>query len=125
MKKLLLLLFVTIAYSAYSQDSGITNEQKIKQVIKQFFESLEKKDSVLMRLTTMSEAQIWRRYSDKKPVQIDMRFSKDDVPKMHALPDVKELAVNFEITSGNGIATAWVPYGFWVEDKFSHCGNFM
>ena len=70
----------------------------------------------------MDEAQIWRRYSDENPVRVDVRYSKDDLPNMHSLPDVKEIAQNFDINVYNGIATAWVPYEFWVEDKFSHCG---
>lgn len=122
MKKITLLLVLIFAFSSYSQDSKITNEQKIKHVIHQFFESLEKKDAALMQKTTMDEAQIWRRYNNKKPIEMDMRFSKDDLPKMHSLPDVKEVALQFEISVGDGIATAWVPYEFWVEDKFSHCG---
>lgn len=111
-----------LALTTYSQDLVIEDKQKIKSVIQQFFLSLETKDSVLMQKTTMDEAQIWRRYNNKKPIEMDMRFSKDDLPKMHALPDVKEAALEFEISVGNGIAMAWVPYEFWVENKFSHCG---
>lgn len=122
MKKSLLLLLLTIAFNAYSQDSEITDEQQIKIVINQFFESLETRDSLLMRQTTMDEAQIWRRYSDENPVSVDLRYSKDDLPKMHTLPKVKEVALDFEITERSGIAVAWVPYEFWIEGKFSHCG---
>jgi hypothetical protein len=122
MKKIVLLLALTIAFRTYSQDSEIADKQRIKYVIHQFFESLEKKDSVLMQETTTDEAQIWRRYNNKKPIEMDMRFSKDDLPKMHTLPKVKEVALEFEISVGDGIAMAWVPYEFWVEDKFSHCG---
>jgi hypothetical protein len=41
---------------------------------------------------------------------------------MQFLPDVKEIALDFDIRVHNGIAIAWVPYEFWVEGKFSHCG---
>ena len=122
MKKLLFLLLITLAFNAYSQNLEITDEQRIKRVINQFFESLETKDSLLMQQTTMKEAQIWRRYSDENPIRVDLRYSKDDLPKMHTLPKVKEVAQDFEIIQRNGIAIAWVPYEFWVEDKFSHCG---
>jgi hypothetical protein len=119
MKKSLLLLLLTIAFNAYSQDSDSANEQQIKRVINQFFESLEKKDTLL---STMNEAQIWRRYNNENPVRIDVRYSKDYLPKMHDLPKLKEVALDFEITQRNSIAMAWVPYEFWNEDKFSHCG---
>ncbi|WP_299529179.1 nuclear transport factor 2 family protein [Ulvibacterium sp.] len=122
MKKMVFFLALVLAFSTYSQGAKVTEEQKIKQVINQFFESLEKKDAALMQKTTMNEAQIWRRNNHKKPIETDMRFSKDDLPKMHTLPDVKEIALEFEISLGHGIAMAWVPYEFWVEDTFSHCG---
>ncbi|MDN5216631.1 nuclear transport factor 2 family protein [Fulvivirgaceae bacterium BMA12] len=122
MKKSLFLVLTTLVFNAYSQGLEITDEQRIKRVINQFFESLETKDSLLMQQTTMKEAQIWRRYSDENPIRVDLRYSKDDLPKMHTLPKVKEVAQDFEIIQRNGIAIAWVPYEFWVEDKFSHCG---
>ncbi|WP_422083800.1 nuclear transport factor 2 family protein [Ulvibacterium sp.] len=122
MKKMVFSLALILAFSTYAQDAKVTDEQKIKHIIHQFFESLEKKDAVLMQETTMDDAQIWRRYNHKKPIEMDMRFSKDDLPKMHTLPDVKEVALDFEISVGNGIAMAWVPYEFWVGDTFSHCG---
>ncbi|WP_425234383.1 nuclear transport factor 2 family protein [Ulvibacterium sp.] len=122
MEKTILFTVFAIALNAYSQGSETADKQKIKSVIQQFFESLETKDSVLMQETTMDEAQIWRRYNNKKPIEMDMRFSKDDLPKMYTLPDVKEEAVQFEISVGDGIAMAWVPYEFWIEDRFSHCG---
>jgi len=120
MKKSLLLLL--LALNVYSQDSKINTKQQIKNVINHFFESLEMKDSLLMQKTTVKEAQIWRRYSDENPVRVDMRFSKDDLPKMHAYSNFKEVALDFEITEHNGIAIAWVPYEFWIEGEFSHCG---
>lgn len=57
MKKLsLLLLLLTIGFNAHSQDSEIKDEQQIINVINQFFESLETKDSLLMRKTTLATA---------------------------------------------------------------------
>ncbi|RAJ04792.1 hypothetical protein, partial [Arenibacter echinorum] len=58
MKKTCFFLLLTLTFSAYSQDSDITDEQKIKNVINQFFKSLETRDTLLMKQTTMNEAQI-------------------------------------------------------------------
>ena len=118
-----LILFLSIlTFSAYSQSSEITDEQKIRNVINQFFSSLETKDTLLMKQTTMDEAQIWRRRNNKEPVEIDMRFRKDDLQEMPTYPKIKEVALSFKILAENGIATAWVPYKFWIDDEFSHCG---
>lgn len=106
----------------YSQESEKKDKQQIIAVINKFFESLEKKDSLMMRQTTMDNAQIWRRYSEEKPVRSDFRYSKDFLPKMQALPNVKEIALDFDINIHKGMASAWVPYEFYIDEKFSHCG---
>ena len=124
MKKTYFLIFflLNITFIAYSQNSEITDKQKIENVINQFFRSLETRDTLLMKQTTMVEAQIWRRRNEKEPEEIDMRFRKDDLQGISSYPKVKEVALSFKISAENGIATAWVPYEFWIEDEFSHCG---
>ncbi|MCF1191987.1 nuclear transport factor 2 family protein [Mangrovimonas sp. AS39] len=121
MKITYFILLLTFTLNGYSQDSEISDKQKIKTVINQFFKSLETRDTLLMKQTTMDEAQIWRR-TNKEPIEIDMRLSKDDLQKMPSYPNLKELPLSFEISVDKGIAVAWVPYKFWVEDEFSHCG---
>ena len=116
------LLLLTITFSAYAQDLEINDEQKIKNVINQFFTSLETRDTLLMKQTTVDEAQIWRRRNNKEPIQIDMRFSKDDLKEMPNGPKIKEVPLNFKILVDDGIAMAWAPYKLWIEDEFSHCG---
>ena len=122
MKKSILILLLTMTIQTYSQESEKKDKQQIIAVINKFFESLEKKDSLMMRQTTLDEAQIWRRYSEEKPVRSDFRYSKDFLPKMQALPNVKEIALDFDINIHKGMASAWVPYEFYIDEKFSHCG---
>ena len=38
------------------------------------------------------------------------------------MSDVKEIAKDFDINIKDGIACAWVPYEFYIEGRFSHCG---
>lgn len=121
-KKTCLLLLLTLAFSAYSQDSKNKDEQKVKNVIDQFFESLKTRDTVLFKQTTMVESQIWRRRNNKTPVEVDMRFTKDDIVQMPMDPEINEIPLSFDISVGDGIAIAWVPYKLWVEDEYSHCG---
>lgn len=122
MKEVCLLFLLTLAFSACSQEKINTDEEKIKNVINQFFESLETRDTLLMKQTTMDEAQKWRRRNNNEPITIDMRFSKDDYQGMTTNPKIKETALSFKIVVHDGIAVAWVPYKLWLEDKFSHCG---
>ena len=122
MKKLLLPLLLAIAVNAHSQDASNTDDHKIKAVINQFFDALEKKDSTLMKNATMTEGQIWRIYSDENPNRYDVRLFEDDIAKLGTLPPVKEIALDFEIKVHENIAVAWVPYEFWLKGEFSHCG---
>ena len=122
MKATGLFLLMTLTYSTYAQDLEINDEKKIKNVINRFFRSLETRDTLLMKQTTMGEAQIWRRKNNKKPIEIDTRLSKDDLQEMPNDPIIKEIPLSFKILVDDGIAVAWVPYKLWVDDKFSHCG---
>ena len=58
MRKSILTLLLTMTIQAYSQESEKKDKQQIIAVINKFFESLEKKDSLMIRQTTMDEAQI-------------------------------------------------------------------
>ncbi|MCX2743345.1 nuclear transport factor 2 family protein [Mangrovivirga sp. M17] len=123
MKKICLFLLLIVAiFSGYSQDSETSDEQQIKNVINLFFKSLETRDTVLMKQTTMVEAQIWRRRNYKQPVEVDMRFSKDDLPLMPTDPKITEIPTRVDVLAGEGIAVAYAPYNLWEDGEFSHCG---
>ncbi len=70
----------------------------------------------------MPEGQIWRIDLIGNSDKIDNRLFKEDVSELAALPPVKEIALDYQIKIHNSIAYAWVPYEFYVNDKFSHCG---
>ena len=122
MKKILTFILLALAFNGYSQDSTIDDEQQIKIVINQFFEALEKRDSVLLKNATMAEGQIWRIYANESPTRANMRFVEDDLQTLKDLPPLKEIALDFEINIHHNIAIAWVPYEFWLNNEFSHCG---
>ncbi len=119
----IIILYSSICFTGFSQESKIEEKEEIKNVINQFFKAIEKKDSILMRSTILGDAQVWRRRSNNEGLpKIDFRFSKDSTPTMSSWPDMKEIALDYDITTNNEIAVAWIPYEFWIDDKFSHCG---
>lgn len=122
MKNLLLILLLIASFSSYAQQTDNTNEEQIKALVNQFFEALEKKDTVLLKNTTMAEAQIWVRRTHETPASATMRFVENDIQRLHGGRPVKEIGLDFDINVHNGVAAAWVPYEFWVEGEFSHCG---
>jgi hypothetical protein len=57
----IIILCSIISFTDFSQESNIEEKVQIKNVINQFFEAIEKKDSILRRLTILHDAQVWRR----------------------------------------------------------------
>ena len=121
MKIVILLTFICVTGSFAQQSTNMENEA-IKGVINNFFLSLEKQDTILMQSTLYPEGQVWtlRHMADSTVPR--MRFFKDDFkgfdPKMKFL----ETPLSFDIKGHQGMAVAWVPYTFHINDKFSHCG---
>jgi hypothetical protein len=122
LKKSLLPLLFLIAFNAYAQDSTTTDTQEVQVVVNQFFEALEKKDSTIMKNAVMANAQISSISLMERPYRIRTRFIEDDILRLDAMPVVKEVATDYEIKVHESIAVAWVPYEFFVNNAFSHCG---
>ena len=118
----IIILCSTISFTVFSQESNREDKEQIKNVIDQFFNAIQKKDSTLMNSTILGDAQVWSRSNNEEHPSIDFRFSKDSTPRLSSMPNMKEIALDYGITANNNIAVAWVPYEFWIEDKFSHCG---
>ncbi len=120
MKKILLLIFIFTGIIGHAQNS--TDEQSIKNVILQFFQSLEQKDTNLLKSTLDLDGQIWSMRKQDGLQKAAMRFFYDDKNRLHSLPSVKEEAISFDIKIHKNIASAWVPYKFIINGQFSHCG---
>jgi hypothetical protein len=122
LKKTLLPLLLLIAFNAYAQDSKTTDTQEVQAVVNQFFEGLEKKDSTIMKSAVMANAQISSISLIERPYRTRTRFIEDDILRLGVMPEVKEVATDYEIKVHESIAVAWVPYEFFVNNEFSHCG---
>lgn len=121
MKYFTLLVALHVFAPAFTQN--YTNDKAaIKEVINSFFESLELQDADLYRSTMVADAQIWRLNNMQSPPDLDMRYSKDDIDDLKSDRIWKETALSFDIKVHKGMAVAWVPYTFEVDDEFSHCG---
>lgn len=118
----IIVLCSTIYFNGFSQESSIEDNGQIKNVIDQFFNAIEKKDSTLMNSTILADAQVWSRRNNEEHPSISFSFSKDTTPRLSSMPNMKEITLDYDITANNNIAVAWVPYEFWIEGEFSHCG---
>lgn len=107
--------------TSFTQES-IDQEKEVKLVINQFFDALKNQDTVLLKKVCLVEGQIWVVNQTKSPSQSYMRFIKDDLNAFDPKTQLLETPKSFDIKIQKDLATAWVPYTFHVNHKFSHCG---
>jgi hypothetical protein len=122
MKLITSLVLILLSINCFSQESPSSEEASVISVVNQFFEALEKQDTVLYKRILYPQGQIWRIDNTVSPPDLDMRFFSDDIDTFE--PDVilKERGLSFDIKIHNGMAFAWVPYDFKINGAFSHCG---
>ena len=113
---------VLISFNCFSQKPNDSDEIKVKKVVNQFFESLNKQDTILYKKILLLEGQIWSINNTTKSSSMSMRFFRDDIGTFNPDEIWEEIPLSYDIKIHNGIAMAWVPYEFKVNGKFTHCG---
>lgn len=122
MKKLFLILALVVSFDCFSQQTVENEVESVKGVVNQFFESLEKQDTVLLKEVAFMEGQIWTVNNTVSPAKHRMRFFSDDLKSFNSKNFYHEEAYRMEIKIHEGMAMAWVPYEFRLDGNFSHCG---
>ncbi len=122
MKHILIFILLFSSLKAFSQASQKNDEDAIKETIELFFESLEKQDSILLVNSTELDGQIWRVNHFNEQSVVDMRDVREDLSSLNTSNNFKEIPHSYDIKVHRDMAIAWVPYEFWVDGKFSHCG---
>ena len=121
MKKLILLfLFIPLVF--YGQD---TQKEKLKTVVKTFFEGFHNKDSLLIA-SVIDRSFDLNSTSFKEDNGLLRNINRDNfVRAVISRPDSpvwKEKLLSFNIKIDGPLANVWVDYEFWLDDKLSHCG---
>lgn len=111
-----------ISFNCFSQETEKPEVAAVKSVINQFFESLEKQDTVLLKQVAFMEGQIWTVNNTVSPARQRMRFFSDDLKSLISKNSYLETAKSIEVKIHTGMAMAWVPYEFRLNGDFSHCG---
>ena len=122
MRNIILLIAVFISFSCFSQVQKDSNKIKVKKVVDQFFESLNKQDTLLYKKILFLEGQIWSINNTTESTSLSMRFFRDDIGTFDPDEIWEEIPLSYDIKINDGIAMAWVPYEFKVNGKFTHCG---
>ena len=122
MKKLLIILAFTLSFDCFSQEAARAEVVAVEAVVNQFFEALEKQDTVLLKKVAFREGQIWTVNNTVNPAKQRMRFFSDDLKSLISKNYFLETPKSMEVKIHEGMAMAWVPYEFRLNGEFSHCG---
>ena len=121
MKKLIL-LFLFIPLVSYGQD---IQKEKLKTVVKTFFEGFHNKDSLLIA-SVIDRSFDLNSTSFNEDNGLLRNINRDNfVRAVISRPDSpvwKEKLLSFNIKIDGPLANVWVDYEFWLDDKLSHCG---
>ncbi len=123
MKKLLLFILITLSLEAFAQKKHTLEEKEILLKVQQFFDALEKQDTVLFKSILLMDGQTWAISEKENTVKYSMRQFRD-IMKTFINPAriIQERMLSSEIKIHDRIAMAWVPYTLDISGKFSHCG---
>lgn len=120
MRIILTMIILALAGQCYGQTEQ--DIEAVKSTVNEFFDYLGTQDTVLLKEIVFVEGQLWTVNHFNEPSRIRSRFFKDDMGTFNPETTYREVPKSFDIKIHRGMAMAWVPYEFYVNDEFSHCG---
>ena len=103
-----------------------TDEKDIKKTIRQFFEGMEKNDTVLLKSVCMPNLVMQTFMADKSGEMQVYTQNFGDFVAMVAIEneDKYEERIRFtNIQVEESLASVWTPYSFYINGKRNHCGT--
>lgn len=122
MKIIFYLLTVLISLQLNGQKKHL-EEKQILQKVNQFFEALEKQDTILLKSIVLLDGQTTSIRSQNDSLLIRIATYKERM-KSFVNPQsvIYEKMLSAEIKIHGRIAMAWVPYTLSINQHFNHCG---
>lgn len=121
--KIVLLTFFTgfLSIMTYAQ----APEEEVKQVITSLFEGMRAKDTQQVANAFSSEALMQTVIIKPEGNSIGSNAVSDFVKRIESTPaeiHLDERILDYQVKVDGILASAWTPYRFYVNEKFSHCG---
>lgn len=119
-----ILFFFTLFCSLQLYGQSIPSEEKqILQKVNQFFEALEKQDTILLQSIVVLDGQTTSIRTQNDSLLIRTALFKDRM-KSFVNPQavIYEKMLSAEVKIHGRIAMAWVPYTLSINQNFIHCG---
>lgn len=99
---------------------------QVKKVIETFFDGLHNGDSTLLKSTLHKDIKIQTTSTNKKGEKVLQTESKKSllISVANKKPEhtYLEKLLSFDVKIDGNLASVWIPYEFYFNDKFSHCG---
>lgn len=122
MKNLLFVLFsVILVFPAFSQ----SDEAEVKAVIESLFDGMRAKNVEQIGAVFSENAIMQTIETTGETGMVKAGSVADFVKGIGSLPEeakLDERITDYQINIDGPMATAWTPYEFYFNDKFSHCG---
>jgi hypothetical protein len=123
MKRLFLLILLLISINSFAQKMPDPEEKEILLKVQQFFDALEKQDTVLFKSILLTNGQVWAISEKENVAKYSMRQFSDFMKTLiNPARVIQERMLSSEVKIHNRIAMAWVPYTLDISGKFSPCG---
>lgn len=138
MKYFLFFLLSLFSFTAFTQNSSIStqstshteepseDEKAVMAVVVKVFDGMRAGDSTMVRSCFHSSVDMFTSYTSRKTGEPVLK--KDNVKKFLEAVGTPHDEVwdeklwDTEIRIDNNLAQVWTKYGFYLDDKFSHCG---
>jgi len=121
-KNLILIVLLTFSIKSFAQQKQ-QDKKEILQKVQQFFDALEKQDTILYKSILLKDGQTWAISEKDGTVKYSMRQFSDRL-KTFINPNsiIQEKTLSSKVMIHKQIAMAWVPYTLDISGKFSHTG---
>ncbi|MCR8667807.1 nuclear transport factor 2 family protein [Aestuariibaculum sp. M13] len=123
MARFIFYLVLLITSMLYGQED---EELKAKYAVDTFFEGFHKGDTTLMKSVMMDDVILQTTYTTKEGKAILMTDKPDKlfeaITKRTSDQKWNERLLDYKIQVDGNMANVWIPYEFWYNDTFSHCG---
>jgi ketosteroid isomerase-like protein len=124
MKKRILFLgafSICLCFSAFSQQE----EAEVEAVIRKMFDGMRAKDAGAISSAFSKDAMMQTVISRPEGNEVGSNSVEVFVNRIAAAPaetQLDERILSYDIKVDGAMASAWTPYHFYANGKFSHCG---
>lgn len=115
------LLGLLFCFPAFSQ----TEEAQVEAVIKSLFDGMRAKNADQVAAAFSKDAMMQTVIAKPEGSEVGSKAVADFVTRIASTPaetQLDERILEYQIKIDGSMASAWTPYQFYVNDKFSHCG---